>query len=243
MACEPFQCDECGKQHDRCTGHRIHCSVCDWSGGNTYVDAPCVKCGEPCIIDPCTKWPRKGAPVCQSHGGNAPQVIAATERRNLEAQSQKLLGIEGYEPIVDPFTALSQLAGEVVKLKDVLRDKVEELLTLRAYSGEGASEQIDIHMQAYERALDRAEKILSGMARLDLESRIARLHSRINTDATTMILKAMNDALDAGDISGGVREVVLNVFGARLRGDPLPDSRHATPAISATTEVVEVSTI
>lgn len=182
-----------------------------------------------------------GVGRCYLHGGSTPTHSKGAAVEILNREANKLLGIEGYAPVTDPYTALSDLAGEVVKLKDVLRQKVEELTTLRSYGGEAAGEQIDIHMQAYERALDRAEKILSGMARLDLEGRIARLHARINDDTTALIMKAMNDALDAVDMTGNVREVVLSVLGARLRGDTREYRQPAVTAASISTTLAEDS--
>ena len=202
MACEPFNCIKCGQRHDRCTGH-VH----EDDDGNPIDPRPCIK------------WPRKGASVCQSHGGNAPQVIAATARRNLEREANRLLSVEGFAPITDPYTALADLAGEVVKLKDVLLEKVEELTDLRStlVSDKSVVEQIDVVFAAYERSLDRCERILSGMARLDLEDRIAKLHALIDLDTANQIITAMGNALDAAEITGTAREVTMRVFSSELR--------------------------
>jgi len=214
MACEPFDCAKCGQRHTRCTGH------VDSLPDGTVID-----------LRPCHKWPRKGANVCQKHGGNAPQVIAATQRRKVEASAMKLLGVEGYEPIIDPYTALANVAGEIVKLKDVLLERVEEMDTLRSFGGE-TGEQIDVVFAAYERAVDRAEKILTNMARLDLEDRIAKLRARINSDVAATIVGAMNAALDVADVQGPTREVIVREFRNQLSGDSGAGQR---PALSATT--------
>lgn len=226
MACEPFDCSKCGQRHEICSGH-----VTKDENGNKIEPRPC------------TKYPREGAAVCQAHGGNAPQVIAAAKGRILDSEARRLLNLEGFEPIHDPYTALAELAGETVKLKDILLAKVEELTNLKTtlFTEKGATEQIDVVFSAYERALDRCEKILSGMARLDLEDRIARLHTRINTDAVNKILVAMDEALDAARITGNAREVIAFEFGSRLRGDQRADSKPFVAAESAPAALAENS--
>lgn len=189
----PYECTKCGQTHNKCLAHKK-------SDGT-----------------PCDRNPADGADVCPAHGGHAPQVRKAAEGRVLDREARRLLGIEGYEPITDPFTQLSEIAGELVKLKDILRGKVEELTTLKDIGGDKVATQIDVVFSAYERALDRCERMLMGMARLDLESRIARLHSRINDNAAAQIVGSLTSALDAADVKEPMRGVILREFGHRLQ--------------------------
>ena len=214
----PYECSQCGQTHNKCIAHNK-------TGG------------------PCDRNPADGADVCPTHGGHAPQVVKAAKGRVLDYEVRKLLNLEDIVPIHDPYTALAELAGETVRLKDILLAKVEELTDLKTklFTDKGATEQIDVVFAAYERALDRCDRILSGMARLDLEDRIAKLHSRINGDAVERILTAMNEALDDAGITGNTREVISLGFGARLRGDKPADRKSLAPAERATAALVEDS--
>jgi len=168
---------------------------------------------------------------CYRHGGSTESHNKAARVEILDRDARKLLAIEGFEPIVDPFTELSELAGEVKKLKNVLRDKVEELTNLKDVGGKNVATQIDVLFQAYERSIDRCERILMGMARLDLEDRIARLHARIDSDTADQIVSAMTASLEGVDISDAVREAIILDFGTRLSGGQQPGRQQAVGAI------------
>lgn len=109
MACEPFDCDRCGQRHERCKGH-----VTKDDEGN--------------LIDPrpCNKWPRRGSPVCQMHGGNAPQVIARAKRERNRQKAEAIVSTFGEAREGDPFELiLEEIArtnGHVLWLADVVAD-------------------------------------------------------------------------------------------------------------------------
>ena len=151
----------------------------------------------------------------------------------VDREARAMLGIEGFDAITDPYTELSELAGEIVKLKDVLREKVEELTSLKDVGDETVATQIDVIFQAYERSIDRCERILMGMARLDLEDRIARLHARINDDTAAQIVSAMTAALGDVDIPDAAREAIILGFGTRLSGGEQPSRQQAVGAVGA----------
>jgi hypothetical protein len=60
--------------------------------------------------EPCKQWPVKGATVCKWHGGGAPQVRAAAERRLQEQQAAEVArrGVAGLDlsEFADPYNAL-----------------------------------------------------------------------------------------------------------------------------------------
>lgn len=202
-----------------------------------------TRSGKPCSQPAGFGTNHVGVGRCKFHGGSTPTQSKAARAILLDREVNRLLNLEGFEPIHDPYTALAELAGETVRLKDILLAKVEELTDLKTklFTDKGATEQIDVVFAAYERALDRCDRILSGMARLDLEDRIAKLHSRINGDAVERILTAMNEALDDAGITGNTREVISLGFGARLRGDKPADRKSLAPAERATAALVEDS--
>lgn len=113
------------------------------------------------------------------HGGRAPQVVAAARVRVVEAQAALQLRAEGYEPTVQPVEELLRLGAEVVAFKDVLRVRVAELsdsewLTSSKLAVEDAAPLV----RAYERAMDRCERTLTNMLRLDLEARQVQIAER-----------------------------------------------------------------
>jgi hypothetical protein len=142
-----------------------------------------------------------------------------------------MLEIEGnFDPIGDPYTEMSSLAGEVVRLKNVLREKVEQLTTLKDVGGDKVATQIDVLMSAYERGLDRCERILTNMARLDLDGKIAALQSKVDSATADKVSAALAAGLSAIALSPEDHAKVLTIFGNALRGNA--DTPERMPAIA-----------
>lgn len=128
------------------------------------------------------------------HGGRAPQVVAAARTRVVEAQAARQLRAEGYEPTVNPVEELLTLGAEVTALKDVLRGRVSALSDPEwVTTSKLAVEEVRAVVRAYERALDRCERTLTNMLRLDLEARRVHIAER---DAE-VIWRAMEAGLAA----------------------------------------------
>jgi hypothetical protein len=133
------------------------------------------------------------------HGGRAPQVIAAARTRVVEAQAVRQLQADGYEPSVNPVEELLTLAAEVTALKDVLRGRVAALSDPEwVTTSKLAVEDVRAVVSAYERALDRCERTLTNMLRLDLEARRLHLAER-DAEAVWRAVQAGLAAIDAGD--------------------------------------------
>jgi hypothetical protein len=125
-----------------------------------------------------------------------------------------------WDPITDPFSALADLAGKVVALQEIMHRKVEELSTLRQYGGE-MGDRIDLVYEAWERALDRSLRTLQGMAKLDLDARIAKLQAAVDNETAAIVQRALAGALDTVHLTNEERTQVLAAFGALLRnGQP-----------------------
>jgi len=121
----------------------------------------------------CQAYAINGGKVCAAHGGRAPQMKATAALNVAERKAEGLLaGITDFEPVTDPLTELQRVAGRAVRLVEVLEPVVAELKRIRY---ESQAEQVDGRMVVYERALDRAGKILADMARLNIEERLARV--------------------------------------------------------------------
>lgn len=176
----------------------------------------------------CQRAAIEGGRVCPMHGGRAPAVKAAAARRVAEAKAQDALDRSGAGPVGNPLAALQQLAGEILVFKEWLAGRVEQLNEMR-YRG-ASGEQIRGELQAYERALDRSARVLSDIARLNIDERLARITEQQVDDMGALVSYAIR--LVFGDDGGAF----LRVMGAILRhpkcADPHTDMRAALRTIS-----------
>lgn len=128
-------------------------------------------------LRPCGRYPLRGATVCTSHGGRAPQVRAAAARRLAEREALKRLDEVEIRPIGNPIRAYADLAAEVVTWKSQMAQMVNELDEYRFTDDKGA-EHLDARVALFERAMDRCEKVLGNWVRLGLEERRVQLEER-----------------------------------------------------------------
>ncbi len=168
---------------------------------------------------------------CPGHGGGNVQSRDASDRRLYEKaqmdEVQRILNIEGFESVVNPYGELALLAGEVLKVKDVFREKVEELTNLKDVGGDKVATQIDVLVSAYERALDRSERLLLGVSRLDLDARIASLMARVDEKTAELVSSSLSGALSSANLPSETYEQIMQEFGRRLR-----NSQPAVPALA-----------
>jgi hypothetical protein len=78
-------------------------------------------------------------------------------------------------PVGDPLAQLALLAGQAVAWKDAMAGRVNHLAGLR-YEGTGAGEQLRAEVALWERALDRCERVLVAMAKLNIDERLAKIN-------------------------------------------------------------------
>lgn len=166
----PKPCQRCGQVHERCAAHNR-------AGG------------------PCNLRPARDQRVCKWHGGRSPAALEQVAQRDAERAARKVLRerwARGEEtPIEDPLTELVRLAGEVVAFKDMLREQVEALDGTLTYWQEQqfgdeetdtawtkAAEDVRAVVAAYERAQDRAAKVLANIVKLDLAGRMLEFNQR-----------------------------------------------------------------
>ena len=98
----PHECFTCGQPHKQCLAHNK-------LGG------------------PCGRIPADGADVCPNHGGHAPQVRAAAERRVQEAAIRREVDRLGIAVETDPTEALLRELWETVGNVEFLRSLVQQL--------------------------------------------------------------------------------------------------------------------
>lgn len=158
----------------------------------------------------------KNQSLCGIHGGKAPHMLAAAERRGAEAELEvkvsKVLAKLDVAPVDNPLVALSQLAGQVVAWQDALAERVNSLTEIRYEDAKGA-EQLRAEVSLYERAMDRCNTVLGNIGRLNIDERLARVTEK---QAET-IIKAIDAGLLAAGITGEQAIQVKTTVAKRLR--------------------------
>ena len=148
------------------------------------------------------------------HGGRAPQVKAAAERRVVEREARAMFGrlTEHSTPVTDPLTALGGLAGHVTAWMEFLAGQVADLTQLRFTDAKG-SEQIDGRVQLFRQALVDCNTVLSTVARLNIDERLAA----ITQEQHAMVLRAVEAALDAAGVAPERRGPAKKAAAGHLR--------------------------
>ena len=141
----------------------------------------------------CGRPPMRGATVCASHGGKAPQARAAAERRvqaqALEADARAVLAFEAVEPIDDPVLALAELAAEVRATVRALGQRVNSLEDVR-YPSPLGTEQVRAELDLLGQYQDRLGRMLTALGRLGLDERRVQL-----SEAQAAVLVGVVDRL------------------------------------------------
>lgn len=182
----------------------------------------------------CLRYHAPGGKVCAMHGGNAKQVREKAENRTVEARLESLAADLVGKPVANPLTELSRLAGRARAWMEMLEERVQALLdeqdgAPRADSDAGdddetpargiryphrAGEQIRAEVQLYERAMSQLGTLLTSIARLDIDTRLAKITER-QADAVIAALEAGLTA--AGIIDAGVRSRAKAAAARELR--------------------------
>jgi len=160
---------------------------------------------------PCTNPPVHGATVCRMHGGAAPQVIAKAQERIAEQQARKALGklediLGPAQPVTNPLVALSLIAGEALRWKEVIAERVARLQEIR-YTDAKGSEQMRAEIAVFERALDRCSTVLANIVRLNIDERLATITDQ-QGHAIAAVINTVLEQLDLGEKAAQVRELV-----------------------------------
>lgn len=153
----------------------------------------------------------KGYGRCRKHLGNAPTVAKAAERERLEDRARAELARLDVTPVDNPLEELQKLAGRVLAWEEVIGGLVNGLSGIR-YESEHGGEQLRAEVALLERAMDRCERVLVAMARLNIDERLVRVTERQGS----LLVEAVKGALDdlGIDRSG---EAVRRAVARRLR--------------------------
>ena len=173
----------------------------------------------------CKRAPMAGATRCRLHGGASPQALHAAHLRVVERQALAVIDREGIEPMVDPLSALQQLAGEALRLKEYVGERLAALEQLR-YEGR-AGEQLRSEVALFERALDRAQKFALDLAKLDIDERLVRVSEAQGEMLAQAVMAALvtcglEDRLD-------LRAAIADELRLSNTDEPLPTHRRTQP--------------
>jgi hypothetical protein len=128
--------------------------------------------GNPCGNAAGKNTDHPGTGNCANHGGSTPTGKKAA----LREQAERTLATLDVPPVDNPLTELAKVAGQVVAWKDQMADLVSNLSSVR-YSTDGG-EQLRAEVALWERALDRCERFLTAMAKLNIDDRLTRIEER-----------------------------------------------------------------
>lgn len=180
----------------------------------------------------CANSAIRGASVCRMHGGSAPQTRRRAAARVAEQRATEALSREGVLPVENPLEALRLLAGEVLQVKEFLGRRVEVLEELR-YRGVGG-EQLRGELSAYERALDRSVRVLSEIARLNIDERLVQIDRTLAALVEQLIQSTLQVVGFLPPLEGdGDRDLVRQVFAHVLKTASPVEGHRLPPGISA----------
>lgn len=148
-----------------------------------------------------------GTGRCQFHGGCTPSHRQAAIKDQAAVELARL----NIAPVEDPLTELAAVTAQVLAWKDSMAAKVNQLGSLR-YEGEGSGEQLRAEVALWERALDRCERFLTAMARLNIDERL----TRITEARATTIIAVFVAALDTAGIDAERRDAVIQAADAEF---------------------------
>jgi hypothetical protein len=125
----------------------------------------------------------------------------------VEQQARAELARLDLPPVEDPLSELARVCGQVLGWKDMLAEKVNALSSLR-YENEAGGEQLRAEVALWERALDRCERFLTAMARLNIDERLAK----ISEERAELIVTVLTAALERAGIEGEQADAVFTAF-------------------------------
>lgn len=147
----------------------------------------------------CRRFPVPGAAVCVIHGGAAPSVRAAAERRRAEAEATALLEQvwdPNAEPVSNVVEALHKMAGRIEHAVNVLGARV----STEGLDGAAAT--------AWNQVLGHQRRLLADIARLGIEARMVELEQA----RAEMVVAAFLAAVDSLALLPADRTRAVEVF-------------------------------
>ncbi|MGE7437956.1 hypothetical protein [Kitasatospora sp. NPDC001175] len=183
-------------------------------GAKTRQDGSAEYCGLP------AGWGSNhpGTGRCKLHGGKTITQRVKEDRIRVDREARAILAELDVAPVDDPLTALMQLAGQVLAWQTATSALVNQLGAEIRYEGVAGGEQLRAEVQLYERAMDRAEKVLSSIARLNIEERLAAIAER----QAEKVLQAIDAALASAGVTGPAAHTARMTAARHLAAVPDP---------------------
>lgn len=139
----------------------------------------------------CDRNPIKAAKTCPSHGSAPAHVRQDAEARHADEQLEQKVQLAakraGLRGVDNPLHALSLLAAQILAVKDVLDERINALTNLETDDPAKLRGLVVL----WERATDRAAKVLVDLVRLDIDGRLARIQEA----QADVIIRAIDAAL------------------------------------------------
>jgi hypothetical protein len=192
----PDGCPRCGQPHPRCRAHN--------------------KAGTPCM-----RYPRDGAPVCGRHGGFAPQVIRATERRRQERAAEAAVATYGLPVDIAPTDALLEevrwTAGHVAWLRTRVAELEADSLvwgtTKSDHQGATEAAAVNVWLDLYQ----RERRHLLDVCRAAIGAGIEERRVKLAESMGALLASVIRAILDDLDLTPEQQAQVPEVVPRRLR--------------------------
>lgn len=176
--------------------------------------------------DPCKRWAVKGATVCPSHGGRAPQVKAAAERRLADERARLAATTLGLPRDIDPYQALLEEVHRAAGVVGWLSIQVAELeqsdvTSLSVVTNKGDLVTVDgvnAWVRLYGEERDRLVRASRAAIDAGVSERLVRLEE-VKGRMMAEVLQRVFDDADLG-LSQGQREAARLVAARHLRALP-----------------------
>jgi hypothetical protein len=154
----------------------------------------------------CRRSAVPGAAVCKVHGAGASQVRRKAGERVVEARAVAVFQAHspnGDTAPVDVFSELADLVREVRAFRHFVRDRVSQLTAQEWSYTHPERERIAAEIALYERACDRAGRLLVDVSRLgieDLERRAASQQALLEKSRAERIVAGLDEWMAALDL-------------------------------------------
>jgi hypothetical protein len=158
-----------------------------------------------------------GVGRCSWHGGNAPNGVKAAAREIVDEQARRVLARMDAPPCTNPFAALPRLAGEAEAWRAtcayLLNKLGEDELRYSGQVGGLKAEQVRAEVTMYSNAISQSASILTGLAKLDIETAWQALEQA----KAAMVADAFHAALTGAGLAPERAALVSADFVRRLR--------------------------
>jgi hypothetical protein len=181
--------------------------------------------GDGCCRKPAgwgTSHPGRGR--CRLHGGSTRSQTRRAVDEQIEERARVIVGQLGTRPVENPLAELQQLAGRVLAWEHAIGRMVNDLTSLRYETEFG--EQLRSEVALLERAMDRCERVLVAMARLDIDERLVKITQRQADLLNGVVLGAFADV----GLSREMQDAVRPAIARRLRAVAAEERQLNSPA-------------